>query len=354
VLPRRWSALRSELARHWFSLANSLFWLFTGLEVYSTATVLQAQVYQLPAFVLLRVAPGWFFCQWLHQALQRRSAWRELQGWRRVALVVALLSAYAVVISLLLRGLRLGFGIADPAMTPVRFWVYVLGLELRLMVWAGFYLLVAVGRDLLAMQVRGAELELAMARAQISMLSAAFQPHFLMNAINTLIACRYDPEAVEAAGEGLAGYLRYSLNSGATEYEPLAIQLEALGNYISVEELRFGERLHCCIVAQPQVIGLQVPCFLLQLLVENALKHGSAHDDGRLRLRVELQRQADQLQLRVSNSGQLRPVARRQGVGYGLDSLRKRLNLLYGSRACLELEQVETSVVATVRLPLYQ
>jgi sensor histidine kinase YesM len=156
--------------------------------------------------------------------------------------VIALLTAFAVVISLLLQGGRIGIGDPDPDMTQAKFWIYVLGLELRLMVWAGFYLLIAGSRDLLALQARSAELELAVTRAQLRLLSAAFQPHFLMNAMNTLIACRHDPEAVETAGEGLAGYLRYALDRSSGELEPLAIQLEALSNYINVEELRFDEQ----------------------------------------------------------------------------------------------------------------
>ncbi len=321
---KRLPALRPWLIHHWFLLANSLFWLVTGLEAFFTATVLRSQVYQLPAFVLLRALPGWLFCAWLHHALQRRPAWRELQGWHRAALVIALLSGFALAISLLLRGVRLGIGDPDPGMTHAKFWIYVLGLELRLMVWAGFYLLIAGSRDLLAMQARSAELQLAVTRAQFSLLSAAFQPHFLMNAMNTLIACRHDPEAVEAAGEGLAGYLRYALDRRSGELEPLAVQLEALSNYINVEELRFGEQLQCCIHVDPQLLSVPVPRFLLQPLVENALKFGQASSSAPLQLQIELQQCGDQLRLQVINTGRLGEptAAASRGVGYGLDSLR--------------------------------
>ena len=350
----RLSALRPWLIHHWFLLANSLFWLVTGLEAFATATVLQSQVYQLPAFVLLRVVPGWLFCLWLHQALQRRPAWRELRGWRRAALVIGLLTGFVLAISLLLRGVRLGIGDPDPGMTTAKFWVYVLGLELRLMVWAGFYLLIAGSRDLLAMQARSAELELAVARAQLSLLSAAFQPHFLMNAMNTLIACRHDPDAVEAAGEGLAGYLRYALDRSSADFEPLAVQLEALSNYISVEELRFGDRLQCRISADPHLLSQPVPRFLLQPLVENALKFGQASSAAPLQLQIELQRCGDALQLQVINSGRLGepPAADGRGVGFGLDSLRQRLRLHYGSRASFSLQESDTTVSAVVHLPL--
>jgi hypothetical protein len=351
---KRLPALWPWLIHHWFLLANSLFWLVAGLEAFATANVLRWQVYQLPAFVFLRVVPAWLFCAWLHRAVQRQPAWRNLQGWRRVALVIALLSGFALAISLLLHGARFAIGDPDPGMTHAKFWVYVLVLELRLMVWAGFYLLIAGSRDLLVMQARSAELELAVTRAQLSLLSAAFQPHFLMNAMNTLIACRHDPDAVEAAGEGLAGYLRYALDRGSSELEPLAVQLEALSNYITVEELRFGNRLQCRINVDPQLLSVPVPRFLLQPLVENALKFGQAGSSAPLQLQIELQRCGDQLQLQVINSGRMGEpaVAASRGVGYGLDSLRQRLELHYGSRAGFVLHQDGTRVLATVQLPL--
>ncbi|MEB3307291.1 MAG: histidine kinase, partial [Cyanobacteriota bacterium] len=82
---------------------------------------------------------------------------------------------------------------------------------------------------------------------QFYLLSATLQPHFLMNALNTLIACRHDPEAVEAAGEGLAGNLRDALDRRSGELEPLAVQLEARN--LVEHALKFGQAsssaIHC-------------------------------------------------------------------------------------------------------------
>lgn len=352
-MPRQLTTLRPWLIRHWFALANSLFWLVVGLEAGVTATVLESRVYQLPWFVAVRVLPGWLFCGWLHRGLQQRPGWRALQGWKRAVLVISLLSGFALCLSLLIRGIRMGIGDVDPAMSAVKFWVYVLGLELRLMVWAGFYLLIAESQDLLKAQRRNAAMELAVSRAQLSLLSAAFQPHFLMNAMNTLIACRHDPEAVESAGEGLAGYLRYALDRSDTEWETLAAQFEALNNYLSVEELRFGDGLDARINSDPQLLQQIVPRFLLQPLVENAIKHGSFNQQECLLLRIRLERQEETLRLQVSNTGALSAaICSKPGVGYGLSGLRQRLELHYGNRASLTLQQTNGWVTATVLLPL--
>jgi two-component system, LytTR family, sensor kinase len=333
-------ALQQWLIKHWFALTNSLFWLVIGLEAVITVTVLQSQVYQLPWFVSSRAVAGWLFCTWLHRSLQQRPRWRALKGWQRAALVISLLSVFAIGSSLLIRGVRLAIGDVDPAMSAVKFWVYVLGLELRLMVWAGFYLLIAESRERLQVQAR-------------SLLSAAFQPHFLMNAMNALIACRHDPDAVESAGEGLAGYLRYTLDRSESEWEPLGAQLEALSNYLSVEELRFGSRLHARVNSDPHLLQQVVPRFLLQPLVENAIKHGAINGYGTMQLLISLEQESGRLQLQVSNNGEIAPAASHNpGVGYGLSSLRQRLQLHYGDQAELSLMQQGAWVVATILLPL--
>ena len=346
--PRTW------LAQHWFALANSLFWLVVALEGAITATVLQAKVHQLPIFVTSRAVGGWLFCSWLHRSLLKRPNWRSLKGWQRAALVISLLTTFAIGVSLLIRAVRVAIGDVDPTMSVVKFWVYVLGMELRLMVWAGFYLLIAESRELLHVQARHAATELAMSRAQLSLVSAAFQPHFLMNAMNTLIACRHDPDAVESAGEGLAGYLRYTLDRSDAEWEPLATQLEALNNYLSVEELRFGDRLETRITSDPQVLHHAVPRFMLQPLVENAIKHGCSNSAGVLQLHVSLERAGDQLQLQVSNTGVLASTNSRSqsGVGYGLNGLDQRLHWHYGDQSSFSINQQGSWVIAKLLLPL--
>ena len=120
------------------------------------------------------------------------------------------------------------------------------------------------------------------------------------------------------------------------------------------EELRFGDRLQCCISADPHLLSQPVPRFLLQPLVENALKFGQASSAAPLQLQIELQRCGDALQLQVINSGRLGepPAADGRGVGFGLDSLRQRLRLHYGSRASFSLQESDTTVSAVVHLPL--
>ncbi len=157
---------------------------------------------------------------------------------------------------------------------------------------------------------------------------------------------------MESAGEGLVGYLRYTLDRSEAEWEPLATQMEALNNYLSVEELRFGDRLETRITSYP-ILHQAVPRFLLQPLVENALKHGQGNKAGCLHLRISLERTAEQLQLQVCNTGILAAdqASSPSGVGYGLSGLEQRLHWHYGNQARFSIRQDGAWVIATLMLP---
>jgi two-component system LytT family sensor kinase len=333
--------------RYWFALLNGVFWIATGLEAFGTAIVLKSQVYQLPWFVVLRVIPGWLFCAWLHRQLCSRPTWSVLRGWQRAALVIGSLSGFVLALSALLRLGRLWLGLADPTMTLAKFWIYVAGFELRVLVWAGFYLLILGSRDLRQSEQSRGQQEQALMQAQLRFLSSAFQPHFLMNGLNAIVACREKPEQVRDAATGLANYLRYALERGQA-LEPLHHQLRALRHYITVQELRFGERLNCRMTIDPDVLKLQVPRFLLQPLLENACKHGESDTNGVLQVLVCCRRESDRLILSVRNSG--RWQGPRQG-GYGVEAVRKQLALNYGSQCSFSVNDDDGSSTVTLELP---
>ena len=339
--------LMAFVRRHWFVLLNSVFWLLTGLEIVGAAVVLQSQVYQLPWFVGMRVLAGWLFCSWLHRQISRRPAWLALRDWRRAALVISSLSGFALALSVVIQLLRYWVGMADPAMTLAKFWILVAGFELRLLVWAGFYLLILGSRDLQRSEQSRSQHEQALMRAQLRFLTAAFQPHFLMNGLNTIVACSEQPEQVRDGATGLANYLRYALERGQA-MEPLHHQLRALRHYITVQELRFGERLKCRMAVEPEVLPLQVPRFLLQPLLENACKHGATDTDGVLQVLVYCRRESDRLILLVRNSG--RWQGPRQG-GYGVEAVRKQLELNYGSQCSFSVNDDDGSSTVTLELP---
>jgi LytS/YehU family sensor histidine kinase len=202
--------------------------------------------------------------------------------------------------------------------------------------------------------VRGAELAGQLTAAQLSALKMQLQPHFLFNtlgAIMVLMQQHKQPQA-EAMLIGLSDLLRLVLEDVETQQVPLWRELEFLRLYLSIEQVRFQDRLQVRIAAGPDVSEALVPHMVLQPIVENAVRHGLGHSEGAVSIDVEARQQRDDLVLTVSDdgSGTVEPQFHRRGVG--LANTEHRLARLYGDRASLLAEKrVPHGVRVTLTLP---
>jgi two-component system sensor histidine kinase AlgZ len=171
-------------------------------------------------------------------------------------------------------------------------------------------------------------------RAQLEAIQSRTNPHFLFNVLNTIASLvRDDPVLAEATIERLADVLRYSLQSARVERVPLAHEIEMLKCYFEIEQARFGDRLRYTIDVEPGLESLQLPPFLLQPLVENAVLHGiAARPRGGL-IRLSARRHDELAELRVEDDGPGPASSLHRGSGTSLHDLRCRLELVYGD-AC--------------------
>lgn len=200
-------------------------------------------------------------------------------------------------------------------------------------------------------------LEAAVKDAELRLLRAQVDPHFLFNSLNTLRALVppdfATPQELATARDAitlLSEVLRTSLGSGTSYTVPLSEELAHVENYLSLEKLRFESRLQFTQTIAPATLPCLVPTLLLQTLVENAIKYGIATSErgGRIELNALLDR--DHLLITVTNPGTLNSAGTHTGVG--LKNARARLALIFGSAATLDLTQVEPDRVrASVQIP---
>jgi len=185
--------------------------------------------------------------------------------------------------------------------------------------------------------------------AELSLLQAQVQPHFLFNALNSIIAEAKDAEKVRFLTHSLAEYLRFSLRQKRFLY-PLGEEIQALKNYIGIQRVRFGGRLECLFEVEPDAMEYLVPSSVLQPLLENALKYGQRTSPSPLRILLAASVAGDnRLVIRVENSGQWVPPEPSSSQT-GLVNLRRRLELTYGDRAGLSLDSKEGKVVACISI----
>jgi two-component system, LytTR family, sensor kinase len=188
-------------------------------------------------------------------------------------------------------------------------------------------------------------------RMELLMLRAQLDPHFLFNSLNAIAAeIPSHPEAATEMVNELSDYLRYSLDHRRDPFVPLSAEVRAMEAYLKIQHARFGERLRFSIDLAPNAGARAVPCFLLQPLVENAVKHGlDRRDESVLEIAITARRIEDALEIRVRNSGSIRP-ADPSRTGVGLETLRRRLEIHYPGRHAFDLKSTDGGVVAALDL----
>ncbi|MGH7533871.1 MAG: sensor histidine kinase, partial [Gemmatimonadales bacterium] len=181
-----------------------------------------------------------------------------------------------------------------------------------------------------ARELRAVQLEGRLARSQLENLRLQLQPHFLFNALNTISAAVYDdPAAADRMVTQLAELLRASLRHAEHANVPLAEEIEVLRVYVSLLAARFGERLDVRWDVDPAAERALVPPFLLQPLVENAVRHGGLSRTGQGRIDIAAHCVNSRLRLSVSDDGPGAPAGRPWGTG--LHATADRLKLLHGA-----------------------
>lgn len=204
-----------------------------------------------------------------------------------------------------------------------------------------------------AERVAAAQLGADLARAQLSALRSQMQPHFLFNALNSIVALiARDQVLAQQVTVQLSDLLRLSLRTGESQEVPLSQELELTRRYLAIEQVRFADRLT---VEWQLAAGDDpfVPALALQPLVENALVHGIARCTNGGRITISTDFDAHDVTLSVHNTGPgLWPPSSAKGNGLALANLRERLERLYGVTAELRLhDDSGDGVTATVRVP---
>ena len=202
---------------------------------------------------------------------------------------------------------------------------------------------------------RAARAEAASVRMQLAALRAQLHPHFLFNALHTVVQLiPTDPVRAADAAEQLAALLRTTLEDRG-DLISLREEWAFMSRYLDLERIRFGDRLRVHAELDPELQYDRVPSFALQTLVENAVRHGAAPRVAPTDITVTVTRSATTLLLHVEDTGngmEPRSNGGDVGSGTGIARLRDRLAALYGDRSSLVLKSGSAGgFSATLLLP---
>jgi two-component system LytT family sensor kinase len=210
-------------------------------------------------------------------------------------------------------------------------------------------------REAFELRVQASELAQQLATAQLSALKMQLQPHFLFNTLGaiTVLIQQQKTALAEAMVARLADLLRLTLEDVEAQEVPLWRELEFLRLYLSIEQIRFEDRLTVRIAAAPALSDILVPHMVLQPIVENAVRHGLGQSEEPVTIEVGATSANGSLALVVSDDGPGCVSPRPGHSGIGLTNTRTRLARLYGDAARLVVEDAAgRGVRVTITLPI--
>ncbi len=199
---------------------------------------------------------------------------------------------------------------------------------------------------------RSSQLETELIKAQLSALKAQIQPHFLFNTLHAVSALMQDDvKRARSMIAKLSEILRITIDEAHEHKIPISRELDVLNLYLDIEKMRFGSHLTINIELHEGASDVLVPSFILQPLVENAIKHGVGRS-GKGSLEITAVRRNGNLEIRVLDDGP-GPIANAATYGHGLGfkNTKDRLERLYGPAGRLELDRLGNKTVATLTMP---
>lgn len=179
--------------------------------------------------------------------------------------------------------------------------------------------------------VQSAELKEQLSKAHLHALQMQLEPHFLLNTLNAITALVEDGSQHEAAEmlSHLNAILKSTLVRQAPEKVSLAKELAVIEHYLAIEQIRFADRLHVEISVDPRALDSMIPCFLLQPIIENAVRHGVAPLKTKGIIYASVERQGNMLHLSVRDNGPGSQNKSNPGHGIGLRNTEERLTHFY-------------------------
>ncbi|HSI84453.1 MAG TPA: histidine kinase [Candidatus Methylacidiphilales bacterium] len=303
-----------------------------------------------------------FYRVFIHLAGWRYLNWKELIPRIAIgALVIAV--AYSLCLPFIIPIDLIGPPRVEHYSGMWRLSLAIFGCFIFIVAWSGVYFGYHLQSDYQRMQLQQLRLQADQLRLQAALreaehrtLSAQVNPHFLFNSLNTLRSLiTENPDKARDAVTDLARVFRCSLKTSRENLITLREEMEMVNSYLSLEKARFESRLIIHDNIPQQALEAMLPPFLLQILIENAIKYGQGSEPC-MEISYSASLSDEGLSLRVTNPGKIAdPRDTNSAAGIGLQNSRLRLELLFGNRAFLNLTAAaENTVVAEALIPQLQ
>lgn len=268
------------------------------------------------------------------------------------AAILLLIITYSVYIQLVYRFVHYRVDVLNHESQGLKNQIILyLNFTIYFIIWVAFYVGIKGLMELGKTRETRLKLESNLRDAQLNTLKGQINPHFMFNSLNNIRGLMLEdvPKSRDMLTR-LSESLRYSLTKSGDNAIALEDELEMVDNYIEISKIQLEERLNYIAEIDNASLSLQIPPMLIQMLVENAVKHGISDLKNGGDVIVKTNVNSEGLSIVVSNSGSLKIDS--NSTQLGLKNIKKRLELLYGDQASFSLTESNNQVVATIKIPL--
>jgi sensor histidine kinase YesM len=229
---------------------------------------------------------------------------------------------------------------------------HFLSVYLLLLIWTLIYILWHYFQKDQQYKMDQLKLEATVKELELKTIKSQLNPHFIFNALNSIRALiDENPSRARNAITELSNILRNSMQAEKVETVTLENEISIVKDYLALEHIRFEERLQVQYDIEPDTLELPIPPMMLQTLVENAIKHGISKEVSGGIIYISSRIKGMNHEITVENTGHIESDMNE--AGFGLQSTRQRLEILFGKGASFEIiNKADKKVEARVLMPL--
>ncbi|MBA0884658.1 sensor histidine kinase [Flavobacterium undicola] len=185
-------------------------------------------------------------------------------------------------------------------------------------------------------------------KAELKSLQSQINPHFLYNSLNSIASLApIDAQKTQKMAHSLSDLFKYSINRKDKKTNTILDEVNMVKTYLDIEKIRFGDRLQFTVDLEKDLENHEIPLFLIQPLVENAVKHGISKNEGQGNIGLKISKEQHEITISVSDNGPNFP----EGLlsGHGLQTVFDLLRLTYGDKATLNwTNKPEKMIIITI------
>jgi LytS/YehU family sensor histidine kinase len=349
---------------------NKNFWIYHGsillvLALIQTVIILLWREERLFNFLCgLLWLPLFTLAVVFYRYLYKTRQWNQFNTGKNILVVIGYSLVSGLIVASLMLGLVTPFFWSDVEAIVVKHNISMTTIMTQLVItnwfqtqlfvgsWIFIYISITTRQLIKETEVTNLRLQNSLKEAQLANLSNQLNPHFLFNTLNNIkFTVRKDPLKSEKMITDLSDILRYSLESNKHEKVQISDELEIVRRYIDIIKVQMENRLNFEISVPESLYSSLIPPMILQLLIENAIKHGvdNIRHGGKVQLTAEAS--SKQIHFKIINDIPNTDTANTRSTGIGLVNIEQRLKLLYGNNATLDTNNHEQQFTVMLTLP---